>query len=87
MPEEPGREAPGARRVSGLPETPGAGCVRASQLASGDSHLAPRDSHRAPRTATALLSVEHLTTVFDLPAGPAPAVIDVSFHVDAGETL
>ncbi|HVD93294.1 MAG TPA: ABC transporter ATP-binding protein [Vicinamibacterales bacterium] len=87
MPEEPGREAPGARRVSGLPETPGAGCVPASQLSSRDSHLAPRDSHRAPRTATALLSVEHLTTVFDLPAGPAPAVIDVSFHVDAGETL
>src|SRR5262249_16294743 len=35
----------------------------------------------------ALLSVEHLTTVFDLPAGPAAAVSDVSFHVDAGETL
>ena len=35
----------------------------------------------------ALLRVERLTTVFDLPAGPAPAVIDVSFHVDPGETL
>ena len=34
-----------------------------------------------------LLSVERLTTVFDLAAGPAPAVIDVSFHVDEGETL
>jgi peptide/nickel transport system ATP-binding protein/oligopeptide transport system ATP-binding protein len=34
-----------------------------------------------------LLAVERLTTVFDLPAGVAPAVIDVSFHVDAGETL
>jgi peptide/nickel transport system ATP-binding protein len=41
-----------------------------------------------PRSPTSgLLSVQHLTTVFDLPAGPAPAVIDVSFHVDAGETL
>ena len=34
-----------------------------------------------------LLSVEHLTTRFDLPSGPASAVIDVSFHVDRGETL
>jgi peptide/nickel transport system ATP-binding protein len=34
-----------------------------------------------------LLSVEQLTTVFDLPAGPAAAVNDVSFHVNAGETL
>ena len=34
-----------------------------------------------------MLKVEHLTTVFDLAGGVAPAVIDVSFHVDAGETL
>ena len=34
-----------------------------------------------------MLSVEHLNTVFDLPSGTAPAVIDVSFQVDAGETL
>ena len=34
-----------------------------------------------------LLSVQRLSTVFDLQAGPAAAVIDVSFHVDAGETL
>jgi peptide/nickel transport system ATP-binding protein len=34
-----------------------------------------------------MLRVEHLTTVFDLAGGVAPAVIDVSFHVDAGETL
>ena len=34
-----------------------------------------------------LLSVHHLTTVFDLASGVAPAVIDVSFHVNAGETL
>ena len=39
------------------------------------------------RSSTPLLSVERLTTVFDLRAGPASAVIDVSFHVDAGETL
>ena len=35
----------------------------------------------------ALLSVERLTTVFDLQGGVAPAVIDVSFDVKAGETL
>jgi oligopeptide/dipeptide ABC transporter ATP-binding protein len=37
--------------------------------------------------ADALLAVERLTTVFDLPTGAATAVNDVSFHVDAGETL
>jgi oligopeptide/dipeptide ABC transporter ATP-binding protein len=34
-----------------------------------------------------LLRVEHLTTVFDLPEGPVPAVDDVSFEIGAGETL
>jgi peptide/nickel transport system ATP-binding protein len=34
-----------------------------------------------------LLAVEHLTTVFDLVSGPAPAIDDVSFELDAGETL
>ena len=36
---------------------------------------------------TRLLSVEHLETVFDLPTGLAPVVIDVSFHLNQGETL
>ena len=40
-----------------------------------------------PESARSLLSVERLTTVFDLPSGPALAVSDVSFHVNAGETL
>ena len=31
-----------------------------------------------------MLEVSHLTTVFDLPAGPLPAVDDVSFEVGAG---
>ena len=34
-----------------------------------------------------LLSVDHLTTGFDIKGRFVPAVIDVSFHVDAGETL
>jgi ABC-type dipeptide/oligopeptide/nickel transport system ATPase component len=34
-----------------------------------------------------MLEVSHLTTVFDLPTGPLPAVDDVSFEVAAGETL
>ena len=40
-----------------------------------------------PRSPTPDLSVQHLTTVFDLAGGVAPAVIDVSFDVKAGETL
>src|SRR3954467_14992016 len=51
--------------------------------ASSERFSGSRPSVPGPR----LLSVERLTTVFDLPGGPAPAVIDVSFHVDAGETL
>ena len=39
-------------------------------------------------TNGALLRVEHLTTVFDLPeARAAAAVNDVSFDIRAGETL
>jgi len=34
-----------------------------------------------------LLRVDHLTTVFDLPSGPVPAVNDVSFEIQHGETL
>ncbi|MGE5813596.1 MAG: ABC transporter ATP-binding protein [Acidobacteriota bacterium] len=37
--------------------------------------------------ADTLLSVRGLTTVFDLPGGPAAAVNDVSFDITAGETL
>jgi len=34
-----------------------------------------------------MLVVERLNTVFDLPGGAAPAVLDVSFHLNTGETL
>src|SRR6187200_3323961 len=39
------------------------------------------------RRRASMLEVSHLTTVFDLPSGSAPAVNDVSFEVRAGETL
>ena len=35
----------------------------------------------------ALLDVEHLTTAFPIEGRMVPAVNDVSFHVEAGETL
>ena len=41
----------------------------------------------SPLIAEALLRVEGLTTVFDTPKGPVPAVDDVSFEIRAGETL
>src|SRR5262245_61778066 len=36
---------------------------------------------------SALLMVEHLTTVFHMDHGAVPAVNDISFEVRAGETL
>lgn len=42
---------------------------------------------RIPDPGARLLSVEHLTTGFDMKGRFLPAVIDVSFHVCAGETL
>ena len=38
-------------------------------------------------SASPLLSVEHLTTVFDVPSGSVAAVDDVSFEIHQGETL
>jgi oligopeptide/dipeptide ABC transporter ATP-binding protein len=54
---------------------------------SAIGHRPPGIGHRASAIGHRLLCVEHLTTVFDLPSGAAPAVHDVSFHIDAGETL
>jgi peptide/nickel transport system ATP-binding protein len=42
---------------------------------------------RIPNAGSRLLSVEHLTTGFDIGGRFVPAVIDVSFDVSAGETL
>src|SRR3982751_2995774 len=46
--------------------------------------MAPGRSHMADG---ALLSVEHLTTVFDTVQGSVAAVDDVSFEIRRGETL
>jgi oligopeptide/dipeptide ABC transporter ATP-binding protein len=47
----------------------------------------PDHGSRRPDPGSALLSVHHLTTGFDIGGRFLPAVIDVSFHVSAGETL
>ena len=54
----------------------------------GDSD-SPSDGRepRAPNTEARLLSVTHLTTGFDQNGHFVPAVIDVTFGVEAGETL
>ncbi len=55
---------------------------------SGESNPAfDVSDRRAPSAGPPLLSVEHLTTGFDIDGKFVPAVIDVSFHVSAGETL
>jgi oligopeptide/dipeptide ABC transporter ATP-binding protein len=56
------------------------------RLEVGGRRLGEGNEALRPSTSS-LLSVDHLTTVFDLPGGAAPAVIDVSFHVNRGETL
>src|SRR5215213_6399299 len=60
----------------------------------GDGHRRRDFGHAACRvwrvrghSCGLMLEVSRLTTVFDLPAGPLPAVDDVSFEVHAGETL
>src|SRR4051812_31015044 len=70
------RLAPDGLRAS--PESTGSS--RTEQRAAGGQQ--PLASSQQP-----LLLVEHLTTGFDIKRRFVPAVIDVSFHVDAGETL
>ena len=61
--------------------------VRGSNTSSPETAVPSPGQSRIANREPRLLSVEHLTTGFDLPAGFVPAVIDVSFHIDAGETL
>ncbi len=66
---------------------------RGSQLAgpgslnSAEPTKEPLDESRTANRESRLLSVDHLTTGFDLRGRFVPAVIDVSFDLDAGETL
>ena len=55
--------------------------------ASESAGSAPRGSRIPDRQIAVCLSVEHLTTGFDIHGRFVPAVIDVSFHSQAGETL
>jgi len=55
--------------------------------ASAESDDSSHTQQPAARSQQPLLSVEHLTTGFDINGRFVPAVIDVSFHVDASETL
>ena len=73
MAEEPRADDRGSR-VEGRGSSPAA--TLATSAGSRPSDLGPR-----------LLTVDHLTTVFDLPGGAAPAVVDASFHIRKGETL
>jgi peptide/nickel transport system ATP-binding protein len=68
--------------MSNAEGSPALGARRSEQPDAG-SHT----PERPPSADTPLLSVEHLTTGFDIGGRFVPAVIDVSFDVNAGETL
>jgi peptide/nickel transport system ATP-binding protein len=55
--------------------------------ASAESDDSSDTQQPVARSQQPLLSVEHLTTGFDIHGRFVPAVIDVSFHVDTSETL
>ena len=59
---------------------------RSSGTSAASVDLSPAEQRRAS-SEQRLLSVEHLTTGFDIKGRFVPAVIDLSFHVDAGETV
>ena len=64
----------------------GIGDPRRPQASDSAGSRGSRGS-RIPDPGSRLLSVDHLTTGFDIGGRFVPAVIDVSFDVDAGETL
>ena len=52
-----------------------------------DAARSPEPGVRGSRLEVPLLAVDHLTAGFDLSGQFVPAVLDVSFHLHAGETL
>ncbi len=66
---------------------PGSGLRDPKKLDTGSAADSARVGSRIPDPGSPLLAVEHLTTGFDLATGFLPAIIDVSFHIDAGETV
>jgi oligopeptide/dipeptide ABC transporter ATP-binding protein len=56
-------------------------------LGAYQNRLNERGGYNRDDLMSALLRVDHLTTTFATPAGPAAAVDDVSFEVREGETL
>ena len=69
-----------------MPEQPTSDVRRPTSVS--ETLAADRTSDLGPRTSTApLLSVERLTTVFNVGGSALTAVDDISFHVNAGETL
>src|SRR5262245_22252332 len=77
-------DVPGATSTTGDSARTPSGSGSVPSVSS--PNLQPPSPNLHPPTSN-LLAVERLNTVFDLASGTAPAVIDVSFHVDAGETL
>ena len=73
-------------RDSGAPRRDSELGTRNSELSRPESRD-PNPGSRDPNPETPLLSVEHLTTGFDLDRRFLPAVIDVSFDLRRGETL
>ena len=77
------------RAAIGLRRAPGGRWLTARTEDRDRDRYRGRPRRSAPRIPNPDLGSlrSHLTTVFDLPSGVAPAVIDVSFHLDKGETL
>jgi peptide/nickel transport system ATP-binding protein len=66
---------------------PGSGTRDSDEVRVANPGAPPQDGSRVPSPESPLLSVQHLTTGFDVGDRFVPAVIDVSFDVSAGETL
>jgi oligopeptide/dipeptide ABC transporter ATP-binding protein len=83
---------PDSRGIGGPPASAGGGETEATSFGEARpkrGRIEPREGGggRGPDGAAPLLTVERLTAGFDIDGRFVAAVIDVSFHVDRGETL